>query len=493
MNTLLLPCDKPHGLILLFLGWGIGFTPFLTLRKPGYDILLVKDYLDFSPENLELHVRTLRENRFHDTGIEYAETVVVAWSFGVRMADDFLKYTKQNITLTLAVNGTLPHIDSRKGIPPEIFNGTLEYLSVSTLNKFRLRCVGNGAKYKSIFPVDLQDDIDQLKAELSWFAKIAPSFGTIRWDKVIIGMEDRIFPPDNQFRAWENNDVYPMEGMAHFPDFSRIITEFIADKQRVADKFGCTRGNYTRNADAQKQTAQMLHKYLMDFAGEKFERSPERVTVLEAGHGDGTFTRQYFESLHPSIRKIILTDISVDAFLPWNDARFLKKQDTEYQSIVCDVESEQFAAEYLRKESYDLILSASMLQWLNSPSMFLRKCCRALKPGGTIAIAYYGEGTLRELVSAGGNGLKYPSIRRMVQIAVDSGMDMQLAENQEIILDFDLPMDALRHLKLTGVNALPKDSSPADTRRIIRHWPLNQSGKANLTFSPVYLILNKKI
>ena len=44
MNTVLLPCDSPRGIILLFLGWGTGLKPFLHLRKPGYDILLINDF-----------------------------------------------------------------------------------------------------------------------------------------------------------------------------------------------------------------------------------------------------------------------------------------------------------------------------------------------------------------------------------------------------------------------------------------------------------------
>lgn len=491
MNTVLLPCDSPRGIILLFLGWGTGLKPFLHLRKPGYDILLINDYRDFSPESLESRLRAIRDDRFRETGEEYAETIVIAWSFGVRAADDFLRSTRRNVTLRLAVNGTLSHIDAKRGIPPEIFNGTLENLSSPTLKKFRLRCVGNMAAYKKLFPEVESENIDSLKEELRWFASLDLVADTSLWDKAIIGLDDHIFPPDNQMLAWEGTDIYPFGAAAHYPDFGKIITEFVADKRRVADKFGCTRRNYTRNADAQKQTAQTLFEYLWQTAGKRLTENRRALTVLEAGHGDGTFTRRYFPELSRFIKKLVLADISQDAYQPSAGGCDEEESGIGLQTVVGDVESGEFSSRWLTEETYDMILSASMLQWLNSPSAFLGKCCRALRPGGVIAIAYYGEGTLTELIAAGGSGLKYPSMRRMTDIARKAGLDVEIAESEDIVLEFDSAMDALRHLKLTGVNALPKDSSPADTRRIIRDWPLDTQGKATLTFRPVYLIIKK--
>lgn len=493
MNIHLLPSDSPRGVIILFLGWGTGLSPFLGLRKPGYDIILVNGYEGFNPEELGRRLSELRAGR-SQTG-DWQETVVVGWSFGVRAASEFLRNTSMNVTLRLAVNGTVCHIDDNLGIPRQVFDGTLRGLSAATLRKFRLRTAGSGELFNRAFGEEgLADEeaLASLRSELEWFGNLEPDpEAAALWDKAIVGSDDRIFPPQNQLRAWENTDVFRVDGMPHMPDFNGIIAEFVTDKMRVADKFGSTRREYSRNADAQKHTASRLYSLFLDrFRDSALEKS-DRLSVFEAGHGDGTFTRLYFFGLADRIERILLADISRDAWLPWNGAAPARKEDMICGSVVADVESEEFAADYLSPESFDVILSASMLQWLNSPSAFIGKCARALRPGGVAAIAYYGEGTLPELGAAGMAGLKYPSSGRMVSAAETAGLTVDLALSEEISLEFDSPAEALRHLKLTGVNALPVEAGPAATRRLLRDWPLTSGGMATVTFAPVYLILSK--
>ncbi len=43
------------------------------------------------------------------------------------------------------------------------------------------------------------------------------------------------------------------------------------------------------------------------------------------------------------------------------------------------------------------IISASTVQWFNSPRRFLRRALRALKPGAMLAISTFGPDTYREL------------------------------------------------------------------------------------------------
>ncbi len=51
-------------------------------------------------------------------------------------------------------------------------------------------------------------------------------------------------------------------------------------------------------------------------------------------------------------------------------------------------------------EAFDLILSASVFQWLNDLPGALRECSRVLAPGGMLAVALFGEGTLWQLKEA---------------------------------------------------------------------------------------------
>ena len=105
-------------LILIFMGWGMDATPVASLAKPGYDILVVSDYTGFGCADMACLEKTAEK---------YGEIVVIAWSFGVRIAAEFLRQAKGKlpITRTVAVNGTTTHIDDTRGIPVTIFNGTL--------------------------------------------------------------------------------------------------------------------------------------------------------------------------------------------------------------------------------------------------------------------------------------------------------------------------------------------------------------------------------
>lgn len=90
--------SKPR-LILVFLGWGMDATPFAGLSKNGYDILAISNYSRYSPDT------DLPDliNEFSS----YREIVVIAWSFGVRIATDLLNMASGlPITRTIAVNGT---------------------------------------------------------------------------------------------------------------------------------------------------------------------------------------------------------------------------------------------------------------------------------------------------------------------------------------------------------------------------------------------------
>ena len=107
-------------LILIFLGWGMDAAPFSSLSKPGYDIMLLSDYSGFRPdEDTDLLAASI---------CNYQEIVVMAWSFGVRIAADFLAGWRRKLPITraVAINGTTEHISDSCGIPLRIFQGTLE-------------------------------------------------------------------------------------------------------------------------------------------------------------------------------------------------------------------------------------------------------------------------------------------------------------------------------------------------------------------------------
>lgn len=148
MEKVFLGDNGQKSLIILFLGWGFHPESFVGLHKPGFNILLLTGYEGLNGQEIDYEIcRTIR-----DHNADFKEVIVVAWSFGVKPAAEFLVKTSLPVTLRLAVNGTEYHIDSHRGIPPEIFNGTLAGLSERTLAKFRCvalvpgKCLANSRK-----------------------------------------------------------------------------------------------------------------------------------------------------------------------------------------------------------------------------------------------------------------------------------------------------------------------------------------------------------
>jgi len=502
MNKIFIHEESADSLIVVFLGWGFPPESFAGLRKRGSDILLLAGYEGLDGEGIE---QEIRESFGGDAGQEpwYNEIVVIGWSFGVKVASMFLSRTSIPVTMRLAVNGTEYHVDDLRGIPEQIFDGTLSGLSERTLEKFRLRCAGSRENLAKLFAGGQGNSrIEELRGELEWFGslpRVPEKVGRSIWDKVVIGTEDRIFPPRNQLTAWEGYDVFSIKGMGHVPDFQWILDNFVVDKRKVCDKFATASPTYTNNAFAQQVTARKLYDRFIDVfhktAIKGGERLGRQLDILELGYGDGAFTRLYAPELMGSCRTLTLSDIldtPSDSIL----MDFLHGYDNGGQATVkvlhMDAESAGFAKKCLGEDSYDLILSSSMFQWLNSPAMMLRRCAVALRHGGIIAVSFYGPGTFREIYETVGMGLKYPSPEWMKKIAIESGLDIEVCVAESETVLFSTPADALRHIKLTGVNGLPGAASPVKARRLLERWPLDVDGKAPLTFIPVYMVLSKK-
>ena len=508
MNVIYIPdtLQSPwrNSLIILFLGWGFPPEAFSGLLKQGFDILILSGYDGMTGQEIEREIKEATPYDMSGSNLWYKEIVVIGWSFGIKAASLFLKQTRIPVTMRLAVNGTESHIDDQRGIPARVFEGTLSGLSDTTLRKFRLRCAGSREKLEKQLdgvPVEKLADIDSLRKELEWFGSLPaePISKLAIWDKAVIGDADHIFPSANQLAAWEGYDIFTVKDMPHLPDFQWVIDNFVVDKNKVRDKFTTAGFTYTDNAAVQHDTAVNLYeKFQTVFDNSRLKAGgsyrANQMSLLELGYGTGTLTRLYIPPLISHCHKVIMSDIqdvgSSDPVTDW--VCNLSSDNCDCHICNEDAESTGFIKEYLKGKSLDIIFSSSMFQWLNSPGMMLRRCCNALRHNGIIALSFYGPGTFREILQTVGTGLKYPSPEWMTRIARECRMEINLLETEEETMLFDSPVDALRHLKLTGVNGLPGLPSPARARQLMNHWPLDENGKAPLTFCPVYMILTKK-
>ena len=101
---------------------------------------------------------------------------------------------------------------------------------------------------------------------------------------------------------------------------------------------------------------------------------------------------------------------------------------------------------------FDLIASASAVQWFHQPDAFIAHCKTGLKTNGLLAVATFGEDNLKEVRQITNIGLNYPTLSQW-QNWLANDFELLWCEDFNVILDFDTPLDVLKHLKYTGVTA----------------------------------------
>lgn len=433
---------------------------------PGYDVAVVWDYRDMSAPWVERIAG-------------YGEIVVLAWSFGVHAASRFMdRHTGLNITARLAVNGTLFTADDSRGIPRAIFDATLAGLSERSVTKFNMRMCGGSAAYK-VFSVCAPDrDVDGLRDELAAFDTDAAPH--MLWDKAFVSRGDLIIPPDNQLRAWADDAVQAItiDG-PHLPDFNGLLRRSLTDKSHVEQRFRKAQSTYDDNASEQYSSASRL----LTLTSAHISGPAE--SILEIGCGTGRFTDMALTHFNPAHAS--LWDLHI---APQIETLSRNHREVDISIRSCDAETEITG---VNDNSYDLVVSASTVQWFNSLRAFLLHASRILRHSGTIALSTYGPATMREIHLALGTESRFPSIDHIRRMLPPTLEVLELCEEMHVTR-FNTPLDVLRHMSRTGVNGTsPADcSNTAAVNRLLKDYPLDKEGKAPLTYHPIYIILRKK-
>ncbi len=433
-------------LILIFAGWSTDETAFVDVASECYDIAVISDYSELELPQIDA---------------SYAEVVVIAWSLGVWAASKVLPASGIPVTLALAVNGTLDPVSDTNGIPVEIFRATAASLSERSLQKFRRRM---GAPELPRGP----RSIEALAGELNFVDASGPSSPEVfRWDRAVISADDAIFPSVNQHRAWQEAGVEISEiSGAHTPEsWQHLIDAFVIDKRLVRRRFSRGMATYTEEASVQQGITDHLWQLW-----QKHNHGRTGGRILEIGYGDGAFTSVYAPVMKPS--ELRLWDI-VD--LPIEGA----------ETCECDGE---IAVGGLAPGALDVIVSANTIQWFNSPLRFIRHAINALAPEGLLVVSTFGPETFIELTEAGVVPLPYISVQSL-RDSLPSGVEVLECHDGIRKKVFADPLDVIRHLRSTGVNARP---SSASIQEILRRYPRRADGRVSLTYNPVYLILRKE-
>lgn len=410
-------------LILIFSGWSTTPGFYKDLFAEGWDIMVVYDY---SEPNLEI-------SQFQ----KYSTIFILAWSLGVAAAETVSHILPKNkIAASFAVNGTCFPADDLFGIPEEIYDGTRDNLSVKNLRRFRMR-MGAREFADLTFMLDTEREekqaIERLQNELT-ILRNGSQERAIKWNRAYIGTEDRIFPPSNQTAAWEKDANKPQiihlpEG--HYISLQKIIREITPDHIHIGKRFSRAVSTYEGNATAQIHIAGKLASFLT----EKISSS-QINSLLEIGPGSGTLTRKIADIIKP--RSATFVDLYPLTNLGLAEEEIYVTDDAEIW------------IETAPQKSFDIVVSASTIQWFANPGRFFQNVSRILKPGGIFLCSTFIQGNLAELDVMRPSPLLY---RTGIEIAemLEQNFSYFHTEEEDIKLEFDSPRGALLHLKNTGV------------------------------------------
>ncbi|MBQ8477642.1 MAG: DUF452 family protein, partial [Succinivibrio sp.] len=109
----------------------------------------------------------------------------------------------------IAVNGTVQGIDDTLGIPPSLWQATIDSLTEQTYLKFVRRMCSDTSLYEEYLQNKPQRALESFKSELISLQAIAKQRkqNNFEYDLAIVGNKDKIIAPKRQLLSWSNAHV----------------------------------------------------------------------------------------------------------------------------------------------------------------------------------------------------------------------------------------------------------------------------------------------
>lgn len=252
----------------------------------------------------------------------------------------------------------------------------------------------------------------------------------------------------------------------------------LVDKGLVGRRFSASASSYDRYALAQHHIYGVLAGLIEAHRGRTWHH------VLEIGCGTGGFSK-YLDERHKILRWT-LNDLEAHMI---RSGGFEPRLGEAPELIIGDAETIDLG------RGYDLIVSASAIQWLHDPRAFVGRLYDLLEPGGVLLISTFGPHNLSEIRALTGHGLHYPPLEEVAQWLPEA----QTQVSQEVYpLTFASPREVLLHLKRTGVTGT-SDSAGFWTAQKLRqfehdylaHYPHGTG--VRLSYHPIYLVAERPL
>ena len=232
----------------------------------------------------------------------------------------------------------------------------------------------------------------------------------------------------------------------------------MSDKTILKQRFKKSLATYSDNAIVQKQMAQKLLNIL-----------PQKQynNILELGCGSGVLTN------------LALNKFKYNSYL----AGDIVEECAQYiraDFFVCDIDNINL------NQKYDLIISNAALQWSEDLDKTVNVLMQSLTDDGILAFTIFGSKNMHEIKNIFNTGLEYYTVEELKQKFKPYNI---LELYDEIMsVNFKSVKDILKHIKLTGVNALnPIKLSPKNLKELLIKY--ENLYECNLTYNPVWVVL----
>lgn len=240
------------------------------------------------------------------------------------------------------------------------------------------------------------------------------------------------------------------------------------NKELIKKRFSKCITTYDENAKIQRRMAEKLFSYLDT---DEFER------ILEIGCGTGFLTKNAVKKL--KFKSYIANDIIGDC------QNLIEKLSPKIEFIQADIEN-------IIKNSnnkYNLIISNASFQWIEDIENFISILYEKLEKNGILLFSTFGLENFREISFVLDKNLTYHSAKEYKKMLKNYNFSI---EEEAHILAFKSPKDVLKHIQLTGVNAINEAKwTKTDMLNFEKGYNNFCSNRPTLTYNPIYIKIIK--